>query len=83
MGRGLWATAGIGCLPCTVHRTSHLHAGGAIATTDTTLIESPVGTYDAVTACLDALALNADCSGVWTAGRAISHLGVAKRHCVW
>lgn len=73
------AAEGIGILPGTVHRTSHLHAGGTIATTDTTFIKSPVRTYDAVTACLHALALNADRSGVRTAGCAISHLGVAKR----
>lgn len=68
------------CLPGTIQRARHFLAGRAITTANATLIKPPVRADDTITSGLDALALNTNCSGVWAAGCAISHLGVAERN---
>lgn len=67
-------------LPGTIQRARHFLAGGTISATDATLIKPLVRTNDTITPSFDTLALDTNCGGVWAAGCAISHLGVAESH---
>ncbi len=67
------------CLPGTLQRARHFLASRAISTAHATLIKALARANDTITSSLDTLALNTNCSGVWAAGCAISHLGATTR----